>query len=65
MIIPYLSERAIVVFDDISWSSGMKQAWKYIANHSKIGIAVDLQEIGICMLDNQQKQKRLYSLTVV
>lgn len=61
MIIPSLSENALLVFDDISWSSGMKRAWQYIIAHDKVRVAVDLSEFGICILDSSKKEKRVYS----
>ena len=29
-ILPYIADEAVIVFDDISWSDGMKRAWKKI-----------------------------------
>ena len=48
IIKPYLSSRAIVVFDDISWSSGMQEAWDIIKNDSDIKEYEDLEKIGVC-----------------
>ena len=45
-----LSESAIVVFDDISWSSGMKRAWRTIAADQRIALSVDLFRVGVCLL---------------
>lgn len=28
MILPYLSDDAVIIFDDIYWSQGMENAWK-------------------------------------
>ncbi len=47
--IPYLSEDAILVIDDISWSPGMKRAWREIENDSRIMASVDLHTIGIAL----------------
>ena len=47
-LLPYLSPEAILVFDDISWSSGMRRAWEKIRKHSAVTFAVDLKMIGIC-----------------
>ena len=48
MLLPHLSSGAILVFDDISWSDGMRRAWKKISKHSAVKFAVDLKMIGIC-----------------
>ena len=49
-LLPYLSPGAILVFDDISWSSGMRRAWKKICKHPSVTFAVDLTMIGICRM---------------
>lgn len=48
--LPYLSERALVVFDDIRWSDGMERAWKSLRTHFAVETAVDLREIGLLRL---------------
>ena len=50
ILISCLKEDLVIVFDDIYWSPGMKQAWEEIKNHSKVDITVDLYQIGICIL---------------
>jgi len=51
-MLPFLAETALLVFDDIAWSEGMKRAWNTIAMHERVGIAVDLGTIGLCVMDN-------------
>ncbi|GHT10257.1 O-methyltransferase [Bacteroidia bacterium] len=50
MLLPHLSPRALLVFDDISWSEGMKRAWKKISCDEKILLSVDLTMLGICVM---------------
>jgi predicted O-methyltransferase YrrM len=38
---------SILVFDDINWSAGMRQAWKKIQNNKKNYVTVDLLYFGI------------------
>lgn len=47
---PALAPNALLVFDDISWSNGMKEAWTKIRTDSRIGLSVDLFKVGICAL---------------
>lgn len=47
-IAPHLSPTAVVVFDDLRWSDGMKRAWETIANDERIGVAIDLGGFGVC-----------------
>ena len=49
MIKPMLTEGAILMFDDISWSKGMRNAWKTIAADKNIQYSLDLMEIGVCV----------------
>lgn len=49
LFIPYLKDGAVLVFDDISWSKGMKNAWKIIQKDKNIQLAVNFKEIGICI----------------
>lgn len=50
---PYLSSHAIVIFDDISWSEGMKNAWNIIKRDSVFRAYDDMSKIGICYLGNK------------
>ena len=47
---PHLSPNAVLVFDDISWSDGMKKAWKTIKNDKDIEVYVDLFVVGVCIV---------------
>ncbi len=49
-IYPFLSKNAIVLFDDISWSGGMKKAWRKIKADERILIACDLYVVGVCLV---------------
>lgn len=48
--IPYLSDEAVIVLDDISWSPGMKRAWHEIENDIRVTASIDLQEMGIALV---------------
>lgn len=63
-IYPSLSDRALVVLDDINWSDGMKRAWKTIAQDKRVGGAVDLGLIGICVIDRTVAGGRYFSVPV-
>ena len=47
---PFLAKDAIVIFDDISWSDGMKEAWNTIIEDSTIKKFENLEKLGICYL---------------
>jgi len=47
------AETALFVFDDISWSKSMKQAWHNILLDEKIRLSFDLGGMGICLLSRR------------
>lgn len=49
--VPYLSDAAVVVFDDISWSSGMRKAWTEIEADERVSASIDLENIGIALVN--------------
>lgn len=58
-LIPYLGHKAIVVFDDISWSAGMKHAWQRIKGNENVKFWLDMQKMGICLINHE----RIYPVT--
>ncbi len=48
-ILPYLSNRAVIILDDISWLK-MKKAWRVISGHPAVTTPVDLFHLGICFI---------------
>lgn len=53
----YSNERTVYVFDDIYWSSGMKQAWEEIISYPEITLSIDLFSMGIVFFrKNSAKQ---------
>lgn len=54
---PYLSDSAIIVFDDISWSTGMRKAWNEIENDERVSASIDLRVIGIALVKKNMETK--------
>lgn len=48
-LVPFLSSRAVVIFDDISWSYDMRDAWDILSKRPEFGHCVELGEIGVCV----------------
>jgi predicted O-methyltransferase YrrM len=42
-------EPAVLVFDDITWSPGMRRAWSAIATDPRAHSALALANVGICL----------------
>lgn len=60
--LPYLSDEAVLVFDDISWSKGMTNAWNTIIKDQQIKIAINFKVIGICIINKGTSQQKIYNL---
>lgn len=59
---PYLSDAAVIVFDDISWSPGMRKAWTEIENDERVAASIDLGPIGIALVDKSMNSKERYMI---
>ncbi len=45
--LPKVHEGSLLIFDDIYWSAGMKEAWEEVKNHPEVTVTVDLFWIGL------------------
>lgn len=45
--LPKVHEGSLLIFDDIYWSQGMKQAWQEIKSHPSVSLTIDLFFIGL------------------
>jgi hypothetical protein len=55
--IPFLAERAILVFDDVRWSPGMIRAWEAIQGDPAVAVAVTLSGMGVCVTGGSMKHR--------
>ncbi len=46
---PHLAPDAVVVFDDIDWSAGMRAAWAAIETDVRFAVTVDLGAVGVAI----------------
>ena len=65
-IFPYLSEKSIVIFDDIDWSKGMGEFWDEMNHDSRVKFSFDLFRWGICFIDRQtiKAEPELYKVII-
>jgi predicted O-methyltransferase YrrM len=61
-ILPFLAEKALLVFDDITWSEGMRIAWNTLAKDRRVGVTVDLGPVGLCVVDSSIAGHRYFSI---
>ena len=52
-----LAKNAIVIFDDIYWSYGMKRAWKRIVQQEGIALSIDFFKLGIIVFNPNKSAK--------
>lgn len=50
LLLPYVANDTIIIFDDIYWSKGMEEAWRQIVAHQKVTVSIDLFHMGIIFL---------------
>jgi hypothetical protein len=59
-LIPHLSDTAIVVFDGIDRSDGMRRAWKKIISMNGIVATVALKNLGITITDKAARSSAMH-----
>lgn len=64
-IMPYLADSAILIFDDISWSEGMKRAWKNISSDENVKVVFDLRNLGLCIKNNKIKARESFKFKLL
>lgn len=50
--LPRIGENSLLIFDDIYWSQGMKEAWEEIKAHPEVSVTIDLFYIGLVFFKN-------------
>jgi len=55
--LPKVQADSILIFDDIYWSEGMKEAWQEIKNHPQVAVTVDLFYIGLVFFKSDQMKE--------
>jgi predicted O-methyltransferase YrrM len=63
IVYPYCNKNAIIVFDDITWSIGMRKAWENLKKDTRFLYCVDLHKVGIAILgDNVNKAPKTFNM---
>jgi predicted O-methyltransferase YrrM len=52
------ADPALLVFDDIRWSDGMRRAWKSLTEDSRTALAVDLGRMGLIVTSHRPAGER-------
>ncbi len=59
-LFPFLADNSVVVFDDVSWSPGMRRAWKKILADPRVQISADFSKLGICVMASSERRKQSF-----
>jgi predicted O-methyltransferase YrrM len=55
--LPKVHENSLLIFDDIYWSKGMKEAWEEIKSHPQVTVTIDLFWIGLVYFKKDQAKE--------
>ena len=55
--LPKVHENSMLIFDDIYWSAGMKEAWAEIKDHPQVTVTIDLFWIGLVFFKKGQARQ--------
>ncbi len=64
-IVPFLSDFAIAVLDDISWSKGMREAWNIIRADERVKVSVQLGNLGVIMTSTLIDKTESYNFYLI
>lgn len=56
------NEQSVFIFDDITWSEGMQQAWQEICAHSEVTLSLDFFFFGIIFFRKEHKHQEHFIL---
>lgn len=57
LCLPAADEHSLMIFDDIYWSAGMKEAWQQIKDHPRVTVTVDLFWMGLVFFRKGQAKE--------
>lgn len=57
-LVSLLEPRAVVIFDDISWSYDMREAWEILSKRTEISQSMDLGMIGVCIIKTEAESSQ-------
>ena len=60
MLLSFLHENSIVIFDDIHWSSGMERAWSEIKSMTEVQQSIDFFRLGMVFFRTSQARQHFY-----
>jgi predicted O-methyltransferase YrrM len=60
---PHLADSALLVFDDIAWSPGMRRAWETLQDDPNVSLSIDFHTVGVCVVTRHAAdEKRRFAI---
>ena len=59
---PHLADEALLIFDDINWSSGMARAWQSIVADQRYALTIDLRSVGLAVVSASSTERTALSI---
>ena len=56
-ILPYMADNGVMLFDDVVWNDGMREAWKQISEHPRCRTSVDLLRMGLVVIGDSPAKR--------
>ena len=56
-LLPNIHNDSLIILDDIYWSKGMTEAWKYIYNHNHVTVSIDTYYFGLVFFRKEQPKQ--------
>jgi predicted O-methyltransferase YrrM len=56
-LLPAMADESVLVFDDINWSEGMRNAWTRIATDERFALTVDMRSVGLAVVSKSAKTR--------
>jgi predicted O-methyltransferase YrrM len=60
--LPHLASDSVIIFDDISWSPGMRKAWAEVENDERVYASIDMQAMGIALVGKKLMPKEKFTI---
>lgn len=60
IIIPFVKDDTIIVFDDINYSADMQMAWHTIIKHQRVTLSVNLYRMGVIFFRPELSKQEFY-----
>jgi predicted O-methyltransferase YrrM len=56
-ILPSAADEAVLIFDDINWSDGMRRAWQAVVDDERFALTVDLRSVGLAVVSRSSTER--------